>query len=603
MLDRLRTWLAGTARPPVTGRRRAEGALGSTGAPEPPLSTDAAALAGTVEVLARSIEARSHWSGGDVRRVQRHALALARLAGLGAADIEAIRIAALLHDIGTLAVPPHILAKPGPLTPEEFDRVRAHPEVGALLLSGVPFPVPVVPVIVAHRERWDGKGYPRGLGGKVIPAGARVLAVASCYDSLRSPRPYRAAHAAKSAREVIVGEAGRSLDPTLVELYLSILPELERADEAERQKTATQHDASTFAGIAQAQRESALLFELSQALASTLGVDETISALMTRLGGLLPYEAAALFLAGDDGLLRCAAAQGIQSGAIRILPLDDDQAAPVRAVRFGQTVLNGDPVREMAATGEHHVAPWRSSVVTPLVAGGRAFGALALYGSNSHAFTPAHATTLERAAKHAATALANARRFDQAHTDSLTDALTGLPNARFLTMHLTQELSRASRLGSQMALLIVDVDDFKRINDHAGHHIGDRVLREVGRLLRANVRAYDVCARYAGDEFLVMLPECGVNDVARAPVAVGERAGPRHRRGGRTARAGARQHRRGRVPGGRDVVRDTAGRGGSPDVHRQGPRAATHPPRVRTRQRRPGRDAAGDRRQPLADRR
>jgi diguanylate cyclase (GGDEF)-like protein len=175
-------------------------------------------------------------------------------------------------------------------------------------------------------------------------------------------------------------------------------------------------------------------------------------------------------------------------------------------------VINADPVRELVAAHVPAGTP-RSSLVTPLVAGGRAFGAIALYASGDNAFERAQATTLERAAKHAAAALANARRFDQAQTDSLTDSLTGLPNARFLTMHLTQELSRASRLGSQLSLLIVDIDDFKRVNDAAGHHIGDRVLREVGRVLRTSVRAYDVCARYAGDEFLVMLPECGVKDI------------------------------------------------------------------------------------------
>jgi diguanylate cyclase (GGDEF)-like protein len=337
--------------------------------------------------------------------------------------------------------------------------------------------------------------------------------VADVYDSLRSPRPYRNAHSVEGAREVLVFEAGKALDPRLVTLYLDALPELERQDDAHRQGPAGQAAVSTFAGIAQAQRESALLFELSQALAATLGVEETIEALMARLGGLLPYEAAALFLAGDDGLLRCAAAYGLDATSLRILPMHDDQAAPSRAVRTGQTVLNGDPVREVAVPEGLHGPPWRSSLATPLVAGGRAFGALVLYAARSHAFERAQATTLERAAKHAAASLANARRFDQAQTDSLTDALTGLPNARFLTMHLAQELSRTTRLGSQMALVIVDVDDFKRINDTAGHHVGDRVLREVGRVLRASVRAYDVCARYAGDEFLVMLPECGVENI------------------------------------------------------------------------------------------
>jgi diguanylate cyclase (GGDEF)-like protein len=498
-----------------------------------PVPSDAAVSA-VVEVLSRSIEARSHWAGSDLRRVRRHAVALARRARLGPADVEAVGIAAVLQDIGMLAVPPHILAKPGPLTTEELDRVRTHPETAARMLAAVPFRVPVVPLIEAHHERWDGRGYPRGLAGEAIPAGARVLAATGCYDALRSPRPHRAALSMEGARDVLAAESGKALDPRLVSLYLEALPALDREDEAERLATANDATAPWLAGIAQAQRESAVLFELSQALATTLGVEDTIQALLARLGELVPYEGAAVFLAGDDGLLRCVAARGLDAKSLRILPLDDDQAAPAMAVRHAQTILNADPIREVLAAQEASGQRWRNSLATPLVAGGRAFGALVLYSWTSKGFTQAQASTLERAARHAAVAIANARRFDRAQTDSLTDALTDLPNARFMMRHLAQELARATRVGSQLSLLIVDVDDFKRINDTAGHHVGDRVLREVGRVLRTSVRAYDVCARYAGDEFLVLLPECGADAIAerltgleavlnRITVAAGER--------------------------------------------------------------------------------
>lgn len=465
-------------------------------------------LTATVEVLARAIEARTQWSGGDPRRVQRHALALAMRAGLGDSQVNALRIAALLHDIGTLAVPPHILSKPGPLTADEFDQVRAHPEVGAALLGGIPFPDPVVPVILAHQERWDGGGYPRGLKGTAIPIGARILAIVDCYTSLRNPRPYRGAHSFGSACEILRLEAGRAFDRRLVEIYLAELPGIERAEPMSTDA------ALTLAGISQAERESALLFDLSQAMTATLGVRETLTTLLTRVKALVPLESGALFLAGDDGLLRCAAAYGLDPATLRILPVDDDQAAPVCALRAGKPVLNGDPIREASPADGGEVTAWRSSLVVPLVAAGRTIGALALYSSQDDAFGRAHARVMERAADFAGAAISKAMQFDQAQTDSLTDALTGLPNARFLMMHVTQELARATRLGSQVAMLVIDIDDFKRVNDSAGHHVGDRVLRELGRVLRASIRSYDVCARYGGDEFVVMLAECGSDEVA-----------------------------------------------------------------------------------------
>lgn len=471
----------------------------------------AASVCATTEVLAGAIEARTHGSGGDVRLVQRHAVALARRAGLDEADVEAVGIAALLHDVGALVVPPHILGKAGPLTPEEFERVRVHPEAGAALLADVPFPGPVLPIILGHHERWDGRGYPEGLAGESITTGARVLAVVDTYDSLRSPRPYRRPYSAEGARQVLQAEAGKALDPALVALYLDELRLLEPNTEAAGRET-TERSSSPFNRIERAQRESAALYDLSRAMSVSLDLQETLAALLPGIQTLVVSDAVVVFLAGDDGLLRCACSAGIDSGRVRVLALDDEQAAPAVAVRTGRSVVNGDPVRELW-TPDPQKHALRSSLMAPLSAAGRAFGALAVYSAASMAFAPEQARMLERIAGHASLALANALRFQRAQTDSLTDALTGLPNARFLSMHLAQELARATRTCTELSLLIIDLDDFKRINDTAGHHVGDRALREVARVLRSRVRAYDVCTRYAGDEFVLMLPECGTADV------------------------------------------------------------------------------------------
>src|SRR4030095_3777182 len=144
----------------------------------------------TIEALALAIDAKDQTSQSHIRRVQLYAAALARALGMSENDIQGVKTAALLHDIGKLAVPEHILSKPGPLTPEEFQKIRAPPRVGADIVSSVPFPYPVAPLILSHHERWDGKGYPAALKGEEIPLGARILSVVDYFDALMDERPY-----------------------------------------------------------------------------------------------------------------------------------------------------------------------------------------------------------------------------------------------------------------------------------------------------------------------------------------------------------------------------------------------------------------------------
>ena len=145
--------------------------------------------------------------------MQTYATGVARALGMSEDEIQAVSTAALLHDIGKLAVPEHILAKPGPLTPEEFQKVRIHPQVGADIIASVPFPYPVAPLILSHHERWDGRGYPSGLKGEEIPLGARILCVVDYFDALTSDRPYHKAIGNEAALAILQQEAGKALDP------------------------------------------------------------------------------------------------------------------------------------------------------------------------------------------------------------------------------------------------------------------------------------------------------------------------------------------------------------------------------------------------------
>lgn len=174
----------------------------------------------TIEALAHAIDAKDGITHDHIRRVQSQAIALARCSGVDdELQLQAIEAAALLHDVGKLAIPEHILNKPGKLTPAEFERMKSHARVGAEILSEVDFPYPVAPIVRHHHENWDGTGYPDGLRGSDIPIGARILAVVDCFDALTSNRPYRRALSEREALEIIEARRGTMYDPDIVDAF------------------------------------------------------------------------------------------------------------------------------------------------------------------------------------------------------------------------------------------------------------------------------------------------------------------------------------------------------------------------------------------------
>src|SRR5207249_4836156 len=172
--------------------------------------------------------AKDQTAQSHIRRVQVYAAGLAGALGMPDNEIQGVKTAALLHDIGKLAVPEHILSKPGPLTQEEFQKIRIHPQVGAEIISAVPFPYPVAPLILSHHERWDGKGYPAGLRGEDIPLGARILSVVDYFDALMAERPYHKAMSFDAAIGLLQQEAGKGLDPIVVSKFIELLPALQQ---------------------------------------------------------------------------------------------------------------------------------------------------------------------------------------------------------------------------------------------------------------------------------------------------------------------------------------------------------------------------------------
>lgn len=178
-----------------------------------------------IRLLARTIDFRDHPARDHAERVAEHAVNIGQRLGLHGAALEELRIGALLHDIGKIELGEQLLAKPGPLTSQEFDVVKGHPILGAQILSLAQFPRGAVEVVLYHHERYDGEGYPFRLSGEQIPLNARIVAVAEAFEVMTADRPYAPARTVEEAIEELRRNRGRQFDPSVVDAFLEILEE------------------------------------------------------------------------------------------------------------------------------------------------------------------------------------------------------------------------------------------------------------------------------------------------------------------------------------------------------------------------------------------
>jgi len=244
-------------------------------------------------------------------------------------------------------------------------------------------------------------------------------------------------------------------------------------------------------------------------MGTSLGVADTMALISSKLMNIIPWSGSALFLMNSDGdALKCRFAAGVDAPQLLNATVRLGEGLAGWVAKNRRTLVNADPGVTFEMLGLP-TTKLRSAVVCPLYVNDTTFiGCLALYHLEANRYTEDHRRLLERIAEQAGPVIHNSIVFEQTQEDSLTDPLTGLPNRRSMFVHLSRELSRAERLKSQVALIVMDIDGFKTINDSYGHHIGDRALREVSLALQGALRHYDLCVRYAGDEFIVVLTDC-----------------------------------------------------------------------------------------------
>ena len=368
----------------------------------------------TIESLALAIEAKDHTTHDHLQRVQVYAMEIAKELQLSETELQAVRAASLLHDIGKIAVPEHIICKPGKLTPEEFEQMKVHPVVGAEILTRAQFPYPVAPIVRSHHEKWDGSGYPDGLKGTEIPIGARILSAVDCLDALASDRQYRRALPLDKAMEMVAEQSGKAFDPEVVRILGKRHVELEqlaRSSQLEDFSLSTdikiERGAAPDAGFAQASDS----VQISQVLKAspksaegwedmTLVIEgmngilarrDLFAILASRLRDLIPFDGLAIYA-------RCGAtlvpehAAGAHAEILSSLEIHVGEGLSGWVARNRRAILNGNPSVDL---GE--AAGLKSALAIPLEIDGNVTGVLTVFRAKADAFSAAdlqHLTAL-----------------------------------------------------------------------------------------------------------------------------------------------------------------------------------------------------------------
>lgn len=486
----------------------------------------------TIESLAIAIDAKDQTTHGHVRRTQIYATEMGKLLKVTETESQALVAGALLHDIGKLAVPEYILNKPGKLTEAEFAKMKIHPTVGGDILKRVNFPYPVEDIVRYHHEKWDGSGYPKGLKAEQIPLVARIISVVDFYDATRCDRPYRKGMKREDSLALLHKMTGSSFDPKVVDLFSKHVIEFDQLignEDIQEQVAPEDIDLITkarpdaglasdilgtpdgslgFRSITQAQREVFALHEIAQTIGSSLNMNDTVTLISNKLRAIVPFDTCIIFVVDDrSGKAIAMHVVGDHTDLFERRRISIGDGITGWVIANARSMCNASPELDLVGLPEDVAKSFRGVLVSPLIREDGAFGAITLYSKGRTSYTSEHVRLLESVAQHAASALNNAITFEKTKESALTDPLTDLPNARGFYMMLEQRLAECQRLNKEsLSLISMDVDNFKQINDQWGHAIGDRLLASIANVIRKELRQMDILSRYAGDEFVAIMP-------------------------------------------------------------------------------------------------
>jgi putative nucleotidyltransferase with HDIG domain len=381
----------------------------------------------TIEALSTAIEAKDGVTSSHIHRVQHYAMGLAHAAGVAdELELKAIQAAALLHDTGKLAVPERILNKPGKLTDAEFETMKLHVDVGADILSAIDFPYPVVPIVRAHHENWDGSGYPRGIRAADIPIGARILSIVDCYDALTSDRPYRPALSDDEAMRILRSMGGQKYDPDLVAVFDRVrtqiapqsagLPQVQLAlQQISRAVEPERRPAPEPTAPAEADEALRALASLARVVGGRATAADVGALAWSHLRHIAPGASCAVFLSEppSDALV-ARFVGGVASSVLQGLRMALGERLSGWVAAHQQSIVNSDAKLDLGH--EAALAGLSVCLAVPLVQDGRRVGVVTLYGDEP--FTGSQLAAVETVAPHLAQMLATVERSQAQHADA-----------------------------------------------------------------------------------------------------------------------------------------------------------------------------------------
>ena len=453
--------------------------------------------------LSLALNAKDYYTLGHAARVSAYMVLLGHELGWSSERLLRVEEASYLHDIGKLAVSDRALLKPGPLNVEEWELIRQHPVTSAEIINHF-FDKEYVLAVRHHHESYDGSGYPSGLSGDRIPYLARAMCVVDSYDAMSSRRPYRRTMSYRECLEELTSRRGTQFDGEMVDAFVRVLEGLahrKNGAEAVAREAALRIDGDAHALLQDRADESRPEYAIiAAALRDVRDSHAGVRFITTqsRTGNRTMFvvdaeeDEAERSRIGDVFLpdLQAAHALAGESADTNAIFVDE----------YGVWVVGVAPIRDS-----------RGHVV-------------GIVSVDLPAIDLAHAGLRSDISETFATMLRDAAvRSSRAELEAITDGLTGIYNHRHLHERLGEELERARHQQTDVSVLFVDLDNFKRFNDERGHSAGDDALRGVARLLEESTRRLDMVARYGGEEFVVVLVETAAGAAAEVAERIRER--------------------------------------------------------------------------------
>ncbi len=503
-----------------------------------------------IEALARAIDAKDHTTEKHLKRVQEIALGIGKEIGMDRNELEALKAASFLHDIGKIAVPEFILSKPGKLTPEEFKKMSIHSSVGADILETVPFPYPIGPIVRYHHERFDGRGYPEGLKGDEIPLGARILTVVDCYEALTTDRPYRKALSKDEAKKYMLQESGKHFDPEVIKIMVDNIDKFDvepeesttsainkamgevfpRSQPISTEKVSKEiHEREQRPGLSSHQsvreREIFEIYESIQTLGKFLNFEEMFLILTTRLKKIIHFQCCILYLLDEnETMLLPKFVSGDTSGRLKEMKIEIGEKLSGWALLHNASYIGKSHVNPLMRDGTRsdledfsdieEIAALKSSLVTPLLLADEKFGVLTFHDIAQNEYSTEDLNIMKSLSPYLSVAIKESMLKKRSTEESYHDDLSGFPSTSYFFMTFENERKKCWKDFKKLLLLRIEIANLEKIRKHCGHYIANRTIITVSHFLKKQIRSMDSCSRFGLNEFLLMMPYIEVKDIS-----------------------------------------------------------------------------------------